>query len=106
MNRPLITIHLTKPEARLCRDAAKAFGPGPLVDAGEQLLGRAEWFEMQLWLTWYSCDFERPLKLDTRHAAERLSKRLESIIDRHDVVNPPEPVATVAAERQKSLAWD
>lgn len=105
----MITIHISKPESRLCRDAAKAFDErqGPLlVDAGDVRLSRGDWHDLQRWLTWYSCEFERPLKLDTRLAAERLSVRIEAVVERWDRVNPPVPVAVVAAERQKSLAWD
>ena len=104
MTRPTITFTLTKPESRLCRDAVNQFGPGPLVDHGEQLLSRAEWFDLARWLTWRATDLEVGLELNQRRASDNLAARIEAVLERWDRVNPPEPVA--AEERQKSLVWD
>ena len=104
MNRPLITITLTKPEARLCRDAAKQFGPGPLIAAEvvecEQRLSRPEWFNLSRWLTWRATDLEVGLQLAERVASDNLAARIEAVLERWDLANPPVREAVPEPERE------
>lgn len=88
----MIPIHLTKEEARLCRDAAKAFGPTgfPLLSAGPVELSRGDWWELQRWLRWCSTDMEAKRWLEQRKAFWGLAERIEAAIDAVEVV--PEPV--------------
>ena len=102
MTRPPLTIDLTKPEARLCREAAKLAESALLPAAGANAASRGDWHDMARWLSWLACDFERSIDLDRRRAAEKLSARLEAIIERFNVVNPPGPVKA-AAEKPKQL---
>jgi hypothetical protein len=104
----MIPIHLTRDEARLCRDAAKlAKSEGvdlPFLDHGEQRLSRAEWWEVKRYLMFAATDPEIERELATRKAMENLSARIEAVIERYDATMPvaavPEPVA---AGKQGSL---
>ena len=102
--RKPIPITLTKPEARLCRDASKAFGPGPLIAAEvvecEQRLSRPEWFDLSRWLTWRATDLEVGLQLAERVASDNLAARIEAVIERWDRVNPVEREAVPEKPKQ------
>lgn len=99
----MIQITLTAPEARLCRDAAKAEGQTLFPSAGENTLCRGDWHDMAKWLTWYGCNFDRPLKLDTRQAADRLAARIEAVIEAWDRDHPAMPLAESETVTQLSL---
>lgn len=73
----MITIPLTKPEARLCRDAAKLAKAAIFPAEGVTTLPRGDWCDLAQWLGWLACDMEIERDLDDRKAAERLSLRIE-----------------------------
>lgn len=89
----MITIDLKKPEARLCRDAAKAQGEPLLLSHGEQRLSRGEWFDMSRWLMFAALDFEVTRELTKRKFYAALAARIEAVIERWDRCNPAEMVA-------------
>lgn len=103
MTKQQLTIELSKEEARLCRSAAKAEGSSILPSHGEQTLERSEWWDMQRWLTFAALDWEVRRELNTRKAMEKLSTRIEAVIERFDIANPIEPEKPEPQVKQKAL---
>mgnify|MGYP007005620586 CR=1 FL=1 len=98
----MITIELSKLEARLCRNAAKLAESYLLPTAGRVQMSRGDWHDMSRWLTWLAVDFERAMDLKDRKAADRLSERIEAVIARYDVANQPQRPEP-AKDRAKQL---
>lgn len=99
-----VTIHLSKSEARLCREAVKAFGDLKVIQLsigdGATILPRGEWHDVAKWLAWMATDFEVKRELSERKAAEKLAARIDSVIEKVTaVLEPPKkPVATAAKQ--------
>lgn len=109
----MIPITITKPEAQLCRDAAKLAKSEevalPFLDAGEAKLSREIWFEFSRYLIFCGTDFECERELSTRRRFNALAARIERVIWMYDTIHRGEPKPareSTKASKPRQLAFE